>query len=194
MYEYIKGHITFRSTSYSVIENNGIGYVFNHSLNTFESLARQSEVQIYMHLNVREDAHVLYGFFESSERDMFRHLISVSGIGPASAIAALSAMSPSDLQEAIFSEDVSALKKIKGIGAKSAQRMIVDLKDKLGSQEVNFDNFAGSNNTVRSEALKALQNLGFERRKAQKVVDSVLKSADESIGIEELIKRSLKSF
>lgn len=194
MYEYIKGHITFRSTSHSVIETNGIGYVFNHSLNTFESLSHQNEVQIFMHLSVREDAHVLFGFFESSERDMFRNLISVSGIGPASAIATLSAMSPAALQEAIFSEDVSTLKKIKGIGAKSAQRMIVDLKDKLGSQEVNFDNFAGPNNTIRSEALKALQNLGFERRKAQKVVDQVLESADESIGIEELIKRSLKSF
>lgn len=194
MYEYIKGHITFRSTSHSVIETNGIGYVFNHSLNTFESLSHQNEVQIFMHLSVREDAHVLFGFFESSERDMFRNLISVSGIGPTSAIAALSGMSPAALQEAIFSEDVSTLKKIKGIGAKSAQRMIVDLKDKLGSQEVNFDNFAGPNNTIRSEALKALQNLGFERRKAQKVVDQVLKSADESIGIEELIKRSLKSF
>ena len=146
-----------------------------------------------MHLAVREDAHVLFGFFQDSERLMFRHLISVSGIGPASAIAALSAMQPSELQEAIFSEDVETLKKIKGIGAKSAQRIIVDLKDKLGSLEVNFDNFSGSSNTVRSEALKALQNLGFDRRKAQKIIDEVLKSADESIGIEDLIKRSLKS-
>ncbi|MFT4846892.1 MAG: Holliday junction DNA helicase RuvA [Cryomorphaceae bacterium] len=193
MYEYIKGHITFRNTSYSVIETGGIGYVFQHSLSTFESLGKQNEVQVFMHLAVREDAHVLFGFFQDSERLMFRHLISVSGIGPASAIAALSAMQPSELQEAIFSEDVETLKKIKGIGAKSAQRIIVDLKDKLGSLEVNFDNFSGSSNTVRSEALKALQNLGFDRRKAQKIIDEVLKSADESIGIEDLIKRSLKS-
>ena len=194
MYEYIKGHITFRNTAYSVVETNGIGYVFNHSLSTFESLGNQKEVQIFMHLSVREDAHVLYGFFEESERTMFRHLISVSGIGPTSAIAALSAMKPSELQDAIFSDDVATLKKIKGVGAKSAQRIIVDLKDKLSSQEGNFDNFAGQNNTIRSEALKALQNLGFDRRKAQKVIDEVLKSTDESIGIEDLIKRSLKSF
>jgi len=193
MYEYIKGHITFRNTSYSVVETGGIGYVFQHSLSTFEALGKQKEVQVFMHLAVREDAHVLYGFFQDSERTMFRHLISVSGIGPSSAIATLSAMRPDELQEAIFSEDVGALKKIKGIGAKSAQRIIVDLKDKLGSLEVNFDNFGGSSNTVRSEALKALQNLGFDRRKAQKVIDEVLKSADESIGIEDLIKRSLKS-
>lgn len=193
MYEYIKGHITFRNTSYSVIETGGIGYVFQHSLSTFEALGKQNEVQVFIHLAVREDAHVLFGFFQDSERVMFRHLISVSGIGPASAIAALSAMQPSELQEAIFSEDVESLKKIKGIGAKSAQRIIVDLKDKLGSLEVNFDNFSGSSNTVRSEALKALQNLGFDRRKAQKIIDEVLKSADESIGIEDLIKRSLKS-
>lgn len=193
MYEYIKGHITFRNTSYSVIETGGIGYVFQHSLSTFESLGKQNEVQVFMHLAVREDAHVLFGFFQDSERMMFRHLISVSGIGPASAIAALSAMRPDELQAAIFEEDVEALKRIKGIGAKSAQRIIVDLKDKLGSLEVNFDNFSGSSNTVRSEALKALQNLGFDRRKAQKVIDEVLKSTDESIGIEDLIKRSLKS-
>jgi Holliday junction DNA helicase RuvA len=193
MYEYIKGHITFRNPSYSVIETSGIGYVFQHSLSTFEALGKQKEVQVFMHLAVREDAHVLYGFFDDAERIMFRHLISVSGIGPASAIAALSAMQPHELKEAIFAEDVNALKKVKGIGAKSAQRIIVDLKDKLGSLEVNFENFNGSSNTVRSEALKALQNLGFDRRKAQKIIDEVLKSADESIGIEDLIKRSLKS-
>jgi Holliday junction DNA helicase RuvA len=193
MYEYIKGHITFRNTSHSVIETGGIGYVFQHSLSTFEALGKQNEVQVFMHLSVREDAHVLFGFFDNAERVMFRHLISVSGIGPSSAIATLSAMQPNELQEAIFSEDVNALKKVKGIGAKSAQRIIVDLKDKLGSLEVNFENFNGSSNTVRSEALKALQNLGFDRRKAQKIIDEVLKSADESIGIEDLIKRSLKS-
>lgn len=193
MYEYIKGHITFRNTSYSVIETGGIGYVFQHSLSTFEALGKQKEVQVFTHLAVREDAHVLFGFFHDSERVMFRHLISVSGIGPSSAIAALSAMQPSELKDAIFSEDVVTLKKIKGIGAKSAQRIIVDLKDKLSSLEVNFDNFNGSSNTVRSEALKALQNLGFDRRKAQKVIDEVLESADESIEIEDLIKRSLKS-
>lgn len=193
MYEYIKGHITFRNTSYSVIETGGIGYVFQHSLSTFEALGKQSEAQVFMHLAVREDAHVLYGFFQDSERTMFRHLISVSGIGPSSAIATLSAMRPDEFQEAIFSEDVEALKRVKGIGAKSAQRIIVDLKDKLSSLEVNFDNFGGQSNTLRSEALKALQNLGFDRRKAQKIIDEVLKSADESIGIEDLIKRCLKS-
>jgi len=193
MYEYIKGHITFRSPSHSVIETGGIGYVFNHTLNTFEALGKQKEVQVFLHLSIRDDAHVFYGFFEESERSMFRNLISVSGIGPSSAIALLSAMSPKDLREAIFTEDVATLKKIKGIGAKSAQRIIVDLRDKLGSEEVNFDNFAGQSNTVRSEALKALQNLGFDRRKAQKVIDEVLKSEDESISIEDLIKRALKS-
>jgi Holliday junction DNA helicase RuvA len=193
MYEYIKGHITFRNPSHSVIETGGVGYVFQHSLSTFEELGKQKEVQIFLHLAVREDAHVLFGFIHDAERTMFRHLISVSGIGPSSAIATLSAMRPDELRDAIFSEDVAALKKIKGIGAKSAQRIIVDLKDKLGASEVNFENFNGSSNTVRSEALKALQNLGFDRRKAQNVIDEVLKSADESIGIEDLIKRSLKS-
>ncbi len=193
MYEYIKGHVTVRDLGQSVIEANGIGYVFQHSLQTYEQLSGRKEVMIYLHLSIRDDAHVLFGFFQESERTMFRHLTSVSGIGPSSAIAMLSAMRPEEIQETIFSEDVNALKKIKGIGAKSAQRIIVDLKDKLASQEVNFDNFAGQNNTLRSEALKALQNLGFDRRKAQQSIDQILKNEDESISIEDLIKRSLKS-
>lgn len=193
MIEYIKGQLVSRTPTNGVVEANGVGYVFNNSLNTFEALSQQKTVQVYIHTSIREDAHVMFGFADENERSMFRSLISVSGIGPSSAIAALSSYRPSELQEAIVQGDVASLKKIKGIGAKSAERIIVDLKDKIGGGEMNFDNFGAQSNTLRSEALRALSNLGFDSRKSQVVVDKVLAANDESLSIEVLIKQSLKS-
>ncbi len=182
-----------RTPTFGVIETGGIGYIFQTTLNTFENLNGKKRVKIYMHTSIREDAHVLFGFSHESERTMFRSLISVSGIGPASAVAALSSFKPAELQAAILNSDVASLKKIKGVGAKSAERIIVDLKDKMGGGDANFDIFGAQSNTLRSEALRALRNLGFDQRKAQVVVDKVLESNDESISIENLIKQSLKS-
>ena len=193
MIEYIDGELVQRTPTFGVIETGGIGYIFQTSLNTFESLNGKKRVKIFIHTSIREDAHVLFGFSHESERTMFRSLISVSGIGPSSAIAALSSYKPVQLQEAILHGDVASLKKIKGIGAKSAERIIVDLKDKMGGGDANFDIFGDQSNTLRSEALRALRNLGFDQRKAQTVVDKVLESSDESISIENLIKQSLKS-
>ncbi len=193
MIEYIKGQLISRSPTSGVVEANGIGYVFNNSLNTFEALSQQKTVQLFIHTTIREDAHTLFGFATESERSMFRSLISVSGIGPSSAVAALSSYTPKELQDAIVHGDVASLKKIKGIGAKSAERIIVDLKDKIGGGEMNFDNFGAQSNTLRSEALMALSNLGFDQRKAQIVVDKVIAAGDESLSIEVLIKQSLKS-
>lgn len=193
MIEYIKGQLVSRTPTASVIEINGIGYLFTNSLLTFEALSQQKTVQVLMHTVIREDAHTLYGFATEAERSMFRSLISVSGIGPSSAMAALSSFTPQELQNAILQGDVGTLKKIKGIGAKSAERIIVDLRDKIGGGEMNFDNFGAQSNTLRSEALRALSNLGFDPRKAQVVVDKVLAAGDESMSIEVLIKQSLKS-
>ncbi len=193
MLEYIIGILVSRNPTHAVIENNGLAYIMQISLNTFESLGGKKEVKIFTHTSIREDAHVLFGFFFEAERVMFRSLISVSGIGPSSAIAALSTMKPSELQDAILRGDVAALQKVKGIGAKSAQRIIVDLKDKISGPDANFDIFGGQNNTIRSEALRALRNLGFDQRKAQKVIDDVMSKHDESIKIEDLIKESLRS-
>lgn len=192
MIEYIKGEITSLTPTLGVIENNGVGYVFQNSIYTFEKLKNQKTAQVFIHTVIREDAHSLYGFENEAERTMFRSLISVSGIGPSSAMAALSSYHPKELQDFIFQGDVASLKKIKGIGAKSAERIIVDLRDKIGGSDTNFDIFAGQNNTLRSEALKALRNLGFDQRKAQNAVDEVIKTQDESISIEDLIKLSLK--
>lgn len=193
MIEYIKGQLVSRTPTASVIEINGIGYLFTNSLLTFEALSQQKTVQVLMHTVIREDAHTFYGFATEAERSMFRSLISVSGIGPSSAMAALSSFTPQELQNAILQGDVGTLKKIKGIGAKSAERIIVDLRDKIGGGEMNFDNFGAQSNTLRSEALRALSNLGFDPRKAQVVVDKVLAAGDESMSIEVLIKQSLKS-
>ena len=193
MYEYLKGRITQRTPTHSVLEAGGVGYVFQHTLLTYEVLGKTEESKVFVHMVVRDDAHVFYGFGTESERAMFRKLISVSGIGPVAAIALLSALPPKELQQAITAGEVSTLKKIKGIGNKSAERIIVDLRDKIGGVDVNFDDFENKSNTVRSEALRALQNLGFDRLKSQKTVDDILKSSDESISIEDLIKQSLKA-
>ncbi len=192
MIEYIRGELTERTPTHIVVETNGTGYIMAVSLTTFEALAGKKQVKILTHTVVREDAHLLYGFSAEAERKMFRALISVSGIGPASAMAALSTLAPARLQSAIATGDVGSLQKIKGIGAKSAQRIIVDLKDKIGLGGENLDFVNDSSNTVRSEALRALHNLGFDQRKTQKIVDKILDENGESLKIEDLIKLSLK--
>jgi Holliday junction DNA helicase RuvA len=192
MIEYVKGALEVRTPTHVVVETGGIGYILTVSLVTFEALAGKKQVKLFVHTTIREDAHTLFGFSTEGERAMFRSLISVSGIGPSSAIAALSTFQPGKLQSAIMSGDVAALQKIKGIGAKSAQRIIVDLRDKIGRQGGNLEFINDSSNTVRSEALRALHNLGFDQRKTQKVVDEILDKSDESIKIEDLIKLSLK--
>jgi Holliday junction DNA helicase RuvA len=193
MIEYISGQVVSKSPSTAVIETNGVGYLLHISLHTYESLSGKGTARLLAHLAIREDAHTLYGFYGEAERSMFRSLISVSGIGPTSAMAALSTYKPQELQQAITMGDVDMLKRIKGIGPKSAQRIIVDLRDKVQAGESIFEIFNESGNTIRSEALKALRNLGFDPRKAQKVVDDILDKGDESIKIEDLIKQSLKS-
>lgn len=193
MIEYIVGELVERTPTYGVVETGGIGYVFQTTLYTFENLNGKKKVKIYMHTSIRDDAHVLFGFAHLAERTMFRSLITVSGIGPASAVAALSTYTPEELRSAIVSGDVPALKRIKGIGSKSAERIIVDLKDKMGGSDANFNIFGDQSNTLRSEALRALRNLGFDQRKAQIVVDKVLKENDQSLTIENLIKLSLRS-
>ncbi|MCA1750357.1 MAG: Holliday junction branch migration protein RuvA [Cryomorphaceae bacterium] len=192
MIEYIKGELVARTPTHIVVETAGTGYIMAVSLSTFEALAGKKQVKILIHAVIREDAHNLYGFAAEAERAMFRNLISVSGIGPSSAMAALSTLAPGKLQSAIANGDVSSLQKIKGIGAKSAQRIIVDLKDKIGLGGDNLHFVNDSSNTVRSEALRALHNLGFDQRRTQKIVDEILDKSDGSIKIEDLIKLSLK--
>ncbi len=191
MLEFIKGHIVEASPAHCVVENNGLGYFINISVYTYSQLQNQKEIQLFLFENIREDAYNLYGFFETTEREMFKHLISVSGIGANTARMMLSSMSPAEIQEAITGGNVNALKGIKGIGAKTAQRVIVDLTDKLGKEPLDQKLFTESNNTTKEEALSALVMLGFVKQSAQKVVDKILAS-EPDCKVEDVIKKSLK--
>ena len=192
MYEYIKGKITDLTPASIVIESGGVGYFLNISLNSFSKLQNKTEAQLFTHLSVREDAHVLYGFSSTNERDVFRLLISVSGVGPNTARMMLSSMAPCEVKRAISQEDVNTLKTIKGIGAKSAQRIIIDLKDKVAVSEDDSQMIAPLNNTLKNEALSALEVLGFQRKNADKALNKLISSEPE-ITVEALIKKALKT-
>ncbi len=191
MYEYIKGHIIESSPAHCIIENNGLGYFINISVNTYTKLQQQKEIQLFLYEQIREDAHNLYGFYDTTERNIFIHLISVSGIGANTARMMLSSMSPAEINEAIITSNVNVLKAIKGIGAKTAQRIIVDLTDKLGKEPIDQKLFMGTNNALKEEALSALVMLGFAKASAQKVVDKIIASEPDS-KVEDVIKKSLK--
>jgi holliday junction DNA helicase RuvA len=191
MYEYISGKIVESSPAHVILENNGLGYFINISLNTYTAIKELQETTLVIHENIREDAYTLYGFFDRRERDMFQLLISVSGIGANTARMMLSSLPPEELRVAILTENSNQLKGIKGIGLKTAQRVIVDLKDKLGKEQVDEKLFAGADNTIRDEALSALVMLGFARAASQKAIDKIL-SAQPDARVEQVIKQALK--
>ena len=191
MYEYIKGHIEEITPTYTVVECNGIGYFVNISLNTYTKLSGCKEVLLYLHFIVREDAQIFYGFADKGERDIFRMLISVSGIGPNTGRMILSSMSSSEVILAISSSNVDALKAVKGIGAKTAQRVIIELKDKISKDSSIDSKLFDVDNGFSKEAASALIMLGFSKSDVTKVIDRVVaKNKVESV--EELVKLSLK--
>ena len=191
MYEYLRGKIADSSPAHVVLDINGIGYFINISLNTYTQLSGKKEIMLYIHENIREDAFNLYGFSDDTERVLFRHLISVSGIGSNTARMMLSSLAPDELNNAILTGNVSVLKAIKGIGAKTAQRIIVDLKDKLGKTSGDAKIFASLDNTTREESLSALVMLGFAKASARKVVDKILAAKPDET-VENVIKQALK--
>ena len=193
MINHVDGKLTEKTPTYAVIECGGVGYILNISLNTFSKIADNERCKLYAHLAIREDAHVLYGFADTKERDMFRHLISVSGVGASTARMILSSLNPAEVQQAILTGNVAQLKSIKGIGEKSAQRIIVDLKTKMGKDEMGTDVLIGSGNTMRNEAVAALSMLGFARNISDKAIDKVLASNRSISTVEELIKQTLKN-
>jgi Holliday junction DNA helicase RuvA len=192
MIDYIRGQITELTPAFVVIENQGTGFFLSISLSTFTRLEGKSEFKILVHEVIREDSHQLFGFAEKEERDIFRLLISVSGVGAATARMMLSSLSYSEIEKAILGSDVNTLKSIKGIGLKTAQRIIVDLKDKLGKPSGTGEIFAFTDNTKREEALSALVMLGFGKSAVFKVLDRILKE-DKNLSVEDLIKKALKS-
>ena len=190
MIAYIKGRLIEKSPTKIVVEVNGIGYDINISLNTFEKIGDDENITIYTHLQKKEDADILFGFMTKSERKLFQQLISVSGIGPSTARTILSSISPVEIQEALISEDLNTIKSIKGIGLKTAQRLIIELKDKVDIFEKNDLDLAQEKFNVKLEALKALEVLGFSRSKSEKIVNEIY-FKDKNIELQQLIKKSL---
>jgi Holliday junction DNA helicase RuvA len=191
MFEYIQGKLVELKPAYAVIEAGNVGYFIHISLNTYSKLTKSTEHKLYIHQVIRDDAHMLFGFVDKHEREIFLMLISVSGIGANTARMILSSLPPSEIEQAIFDGNVALLKSIKGIGVKSAQRLIVDLKDKIGKSADIGEIFATESNTLREESLSALVMLGFSKAQVQKVLDQLLQQESEQT-VEELIKKALK--
>jgi holliday junction DNA helicase RuvA len=193
MYAYIDGKLVFKSPAFVVIDAGGVGYHINISLHTFSKLGDAERCKLFTWLYVKEDAHTLYGFYDEGERRLFLHLISISGIGPNTGRMMLSSITPEEIQNAIISGNVSLIQRIKGIGPKSAQRVILELQDKLRKEGPDTLSPAPLNKTVREEALSALMMLGFARQPAEKVLDHELNKNNSGLTVEQLIKFALKS-
>ncbi|MCL2074629.1 MAG: Holliday junction branch migration protein RuvA [Marinilabiliaceae bacterium] len=191
MYDFISGKVVQSGPAHVVLENNGLGFFINISLNTYSNLKNQSEIKLFVHENIREDAYNLYGFNDIDDRELFRQLISVSGIGPNTARMMMSSMLSNELRAAILSGNVDLLKTLKGIGLKTAQRIIVELKDKLGKEPADSKIFTDITNTVKEEALSALVMLGFSRTASLKAVEKII-SAQPDCKVETAIKLALK--
>ena len=193
MYAYIDGKLAFKSPSYVVIEAGGIGYHINISLNTYSRLGNAERCKLFTWLHVKEDGHTLYGFVDEGERRLFLHLISVSGVGPNTGRMMLSSITPEEIQAAIVKGDVSQIQRIKGIGPKSAQRLVLELQDKLKKEGPDSLISMPKNNTIKDEALSALVMLGFARNAVEKVLDQEINKNGSDLTVEQLIKFALKS-
>jgi Holliday junction DNA helicase RuvA len=195
MIAYIDGRLAHKDPTYVIIDVGGVGYELRISLNTYGSLPESERCRLFTHLAIKEDSHTLYGFSDSSEKNAFLHLISISGVGPNTGLMILSYLTVSELQQAIVREDVRTIQKVKGIGAKTAQRIILELRDKfrkgLGAEglHVSFE----AHNTSREEALSALVTLGFAKNMAEKTLDNIIKREGAGLTVEDMIKLALKS-
>tara|TARA_B100000886_G_C20374764_1_gene471255 strand:+ start:521 stop:1102 length:582 start_codon:yes stop_codon:yes gene_type:complete len=191
MITHIKGKLIEKNPSFVIIDCNGVGYLLRISLQTFSKLSNDEQCMLFSHLAIKEDSQTLYGFFDKNERELFRQLISVSGVGPNTAQMILSSLTPQEIQQSILTENVIVLKGVKGIGGKTAQRIILDLKDKIAKIGITKNSSSNSYNTIREEALSALTMLGFSKSSMEKFVDDVLQD-DCNIEVEELVKQVLK--
>lgn len=190
---YLKGIVQELAPTHAVIEVSGVGYFVGISLYTSQKLALGKEATLYTQQIIREDAHLLFGFFEKQERDMFNLLISVNGVGAVSAMILLSSLELAEISQAILSGNSGVLQKVKGIGAKTAERIIIDLRDKVQKFEgMQGENPLMINNKVKEESLSALEVLGIPRKTSEKIADKILKKTPD-ISIEELVKQVLKN-
>lgn len=195
MIAHLEGKLSEKTPTYVVIDCNGVGYLVNISLHTFSNLPSTEKIKLYTLLIVREDAHVLYGFVSDSERTLFQKLITVNGVGANTARMILSSLNPDEIQNAIISGNVSLLKSIKGIGEKTAQRIVIDLKDKVGKSEGVSNTIISlvQHNKEKEEALQALVTLGFAKNAGEKALEKVIKSSGNTISVEQLIREALKN-
>ena len=190
MIYHINGRLVESTPTYAVIECAGVGYIMHISLTTYSSIGKDENLKLYAHPVYKEDSQTLYGFFSRQERDIFIRLISVSGVGGNTARMILSSLSPEEVIEAIAGGDVSLLKSIKGIGAKTAERIIVDLKDKMGAIDAGTDEIKGTGN-LKAEAVSALEVLGYNARQSEKLVSSIIRESTAA-SLEEVLKEALK--
>lgn len=192
MIEYLNGRLIEKNPAYAVIECNGVGYYINISLQTFEKMGSSESCKLFIHMVVREDAHSLFGFVDPQERQLFRNLISVSGIGPNTARIILSSYKSEDIFAAIANENVDLLKGIKGIGVKTAQRIVIDLKDKVAKDLPQLEISSLQDNTTKEEALSALAVLGFDRNRSTKVLQKIYGGSSSELSVEQVIKEALR--
>lgn len=191
MYEFISGKLAEKKPTFVVVEVSGVGYFINITLNTYSKIKDLSEAKLFTHFYVREDAQILYGFAEESERELFRYLLSVSGVGASTARLILSSLTSGEVYEAITQGQATILQSVKGVGTKTAQRIVIDLRDKLAKAGIELEKVDFSHNTLRDEALSGLLILGFNRSTADKAVNRILKQGSAN-SVEELIKEALK--
>ncbi len=192
MYSFISGKVAEKNPAYVVIDNHGVGYLINITLNTYTSVGEQEEVKLYVHLAVREDAHVLYGFYTEEERSLFLQLITVSGVGCNTARLILSSLTVKETVEAIATSNIKMIQGVKGIGAKTAQRIIVDLHDKVSKLNISDgEKTPVMYNTLKEEALSALMVLGFNKTNVEKTLDKLLSQMNNP-NVEQLIKEALR--
>jgi len=192
MYEYIKGRLVEKNPAYAVIDCSGVAYFLNISVYTYAKLGDEESCLLFTHLVVREDAHLLFGFADTVERELFRHLISVSGVGVNTARIILSSLNPMEVSQAIVDGNAPVLQRIKGIGSKTAERIIIDLKNKLSKNLIPIEKSGDLHNTNREEALSALSILGFPKVLAEKVLNKIIESEGSGLSVEQLIKQALR--
>ncbi|GAL83741.1 hypothetical protein MYP_968 [Sporocytophaga myxococcoides] len=197
MIAYIEGKLTFKDPFFVIIETNGIGYQIRISLQTYSLIKDEEKIKLHTYLHIKEDAHTLFGFFHVAEKKIFLDLISISGVGPGTAMVIISSLNAEELSRAIVQEDVRTIQSIKGIGLKTAQRIVLELKDKIKKEpvgnETTLNLTKSSHNLIRGEALSALITLGIAKNVAEKSIDSIIKKEGDNISLENLIKQALKT-
>ncbi|MBF9253526.1 Holliday junction branch migration protein RuvA [Pontibacter sp. 172403-2] len=196
MIAYIDGKLAYKDPTYVIIDVHGVGYQIKIPLSTYSALPAGERCKLQTYLHIKEDAHTLYGFTTAAEKEIFLLLISISGVGPNTGLMILSSLSVDEIQQAIVREDVRTIQQVKGIGAKTAQRVILELKDKIRKEVLTTDALSAParvHNTIRAEALSALVTLGFAKNVAEKTLDSIIKREGSNLSVEELIKFALKS-